>query len=67
MKIVLFDNNGIELEAITEIEQYHLPFPADRAALWSLIRSAIDTAQSVETDRELAQSDLKFTDPKVLP
>ena len=58
MKIVLIDSNGIELEAITEIEQYHLPFPADRAALWSLIRSAIDTAQAVETDRELAQEKL---------
>ncbi len=58
MKIVLFDNNGIELDAITEIEQYHLPFPADRAALWALIRTAIDTAQAVETDNALAQGEL---------
>ena len=58
MKIQLIDDHGILLDEILEIEQYHLPFPADRAALWALIRTAIDTAQAVETDRELAQEKL---------
>jgi hypothetical protein len=58
MKIQLIDDHGIVLEEIEEIEQYHLGHCLARIELWEQIRNAIQAAQAVETDRELAQGDL---------
>ena len=58
MKIQLIDDHGILLDEILEVEQYHLGGFRDRIELWHQIRTAIETAQAVETDRELAQEKL---------
>ena len=58
MKIQLIDDHGVLLEEIEEIEQYNLDKGMARAVLWEQIREAIETAQAVETDRQLAQGDL---------